>query len=194
MDLLVALPLGLISFPIWVCVAALVRLFLGSPILFSQSRAGYKGVPFQVYKFRSMTNTKDVSGKLLPDEQRLTKFGRFLRATSLDELPQIINVIRGEMSLVGPRPLLLAYVDRYSPEQKRRLDVVPGITGWAQVNGRNAISWEERFALDTWYVDHQNFLIDMKIVLLTLFRVVVPQGITGNGGVMMSEFMGAGDR
>lgn len=194
LDLLVALPLGLISFPIWVCVAALVRLFLGSPVLFSQSRAGLKGVPFQVYKFRSMTNTKDDSGKLLPDEQRLTKFGRFLRATSLDELPQIINIIRGEMSLVGPRPLLLAYVDRYSPEQKRRLDVVPGITGWAQVNGRNAISWEERFALDTWYVDHQNFLIDMKIVLLTLFRVVVPQGITGNGGVMMSEFMGAGDR
>ena len=190
MDLVVSTLLVFLLAPIWIGVAGLVKIFLGSPVLFSQVRAGFKGTPFRVYKFRSMTNATDASDRLLPDEDRLTAFGRFLRSTSLDELPQLINVIRGQMSLVGPRPLLLAYVDRYSREQKRRLDVRPGITGWAQVHGRNAIGWEERFMLDTWYVDHQSLFVDARIILLTALRVLVPTDINANESTTMTEFMG----
>ena len=183
--------MALVTAPIWLVVAVLVHIFLGRPVLFTQARAGLKGTPFRVFKFRSMTNETDTAGNLLSDERRLNKFGRFLRSTSLDELPQLINVIRGKLSVVGPRPLLLAYVDRYSPQQRRRLDVVPGITGWAQVNGRNAIGWEERFSLDTWYVDHQALLVDLRILWLTLVRVISPKGINASGNVTMTEFMGA---
>jgi len=169
----------------------LVRSKLGSPVFFTQLRPGRHGEPFRMVKFRTMTSECDPDGVLLPDDQRLTSFGRFLRASSLDELPELWNVLKGEMSLVGPRPLLLEYLPLYTPEQSRRHEVRPGITGWAQVNGRNAISWDEKFALDVWYVDNQSFLLDIKILLLTVRKVLISDGITAAGEATMSAFTGS---
>jgi len=171
-------------------IALLVWKFHGRPILFRQVRPGYQGQPFTLYKFRTMTDARDAAGRLLSDEQRLTRFGRFLRATSLDELPELFNVLRGEMSLVGPRPLLMQYLERYTPEQARRHEVYPGITGWAQVNGRNALTWEDKFRLDVWYVDHWSLALDVKILLITLWKVLRREGISQPGHVTAEEFMG----
>jgi len=190
-DLTAAL-LGLACiWPLVILLAALVRVFLGGPILFQQRRPGLHGRPFVMYKFRTMTDARAPDGSLLPDEQRLTRFGKFLRSTSLDELPELLNVITGDMSLVGPRPLLMEYLPRYNPIQARRHDVRPGITGWAQVNGRNAISWEEKFALDVWYVDNRHLLLDLRIILLTLFKVFKREGITQGGQATAEKFMGS---
>ncbi|WP_243031841.1 sugar transferase [Thermus altitudinis] len=163
---------------------------MGSPVLFRQVRPGLHGKPFVMYKFRTMTDERDAEGKLLPDEKRLTRFGRFLREYSLDELPEFFNVLKGDMSLVGPRPLLVEYLDRYTPEQARQHEVKPGITGWAQVNGRNALSWEEKFRLDVWYVDNWNVLLDLKILLLTLVKALRREGISAQGHATMPEFKG----
>jgi lipopolysaccharide/colanic/teichoic acid biosynthesis glycosyltransferase len=170
--------------------AVLVRIIHGRPVLFRQQRAGYKGKAFSVIKFRTMNNRTAPDGSLLPDAERLTPFGRFLRASSLDELPELFNVLRGEMSLVGPRPLLVKYLDRYSPEQMRRHNVLPGITGWAQVNGRNALTWEEKFRLDVWYMDHWSFWLDIKIIWLTVWKAVKREGINQEGHATMEEFKG----
>lgn len=176
--------------PILISVLILIRIKLGKPVLFKQQRAGLKGRPFYVYKFRTMTDKRDEHGNLLPDEKRLTKLGRILRKYSLDELPQLWNVIKGDMSLVGPRPLPVEYLPLYTPEQARRHEVRPGITGWAQVNGRNAISWEEKFALDVWYVDHRSFWLDLKILWMTLIKVFKAEGISQPGHATMPEFRG----
>lgn len=176
--------------PLLGAVALLVRLRLGRPVLFRQRRPGLHGKPFMMYKFRTMTDDRDAEGGLLPDGERLTPFGRFLRSTSLDELPELFNVLKGEMSLVGPRPLLMAYLDRYTPHQARRHEVRPGITGWAQINGRNAISWEEKFDLDVWYVNNGTFLLDLRILALTVAKVLRREGISGEGQATMSEFSG----
>lgn len=176
--------------PLLTAIALFVRIKLGSPVLFRQQRPGLHGKPFTLLKFRTMNDARDPDGNLLPDEQRLTPFGQFLRRTSLDELPELFNVLRGEVSLVGPRPLLMRYLDRYTPEQMRRHEVKPGITGWAQVNGRNALSWEEKFALDVWYVDHLSFWLDLKIILLTIWKVLRREGISQDGFATMPEFMG----
>jgi len=183
--------LSIPALPIVLIIAGLVYLFHGPPILFRQSRAGLHGAPFEILKFRSMTNEVDEYGKPLPDADRLTRFGKFLRLTSLDEIPELLNVLRGEMSIVGPRPLHLRYLERYSPEERRRLDVFPGITGWAQVNGRNGITWEERFALDLEYLDQMSFGLDLKILLLTAVRVVAGSGINQAGHATMTEFAGS---
>lgn len=180
--------------PVVITVALLVRTRLGAPILFSQIRPGVNGKPFRMYKFRTMTDARDAAGNLLPDGERLTPFGRWLRASSLDELPELINVLKGEMSLVGPRPLLMDYLPLYSPEQARRHDVKPGITGWAQINGRNAISWNEKFVLDTWYVDHQSLWLDIKILALTVRRVLRREGISAAGEATMPRFEGNAHR
>jgi lipopolysaccharide/colanic/teichoic acid biosynthesis glycosyltransferase len=172
-------------------IAFLVRLKLGSPVFFRQKRPGLDGKPFELLKFRTMADRRDAAGKELPDSDRLTGIGRWLRATSLDELPELWNVIRGDMSLVGPRPLLMEYLPLYSPEQSRRHDVRPGITGWAQINGRNAISWEEKFKLDVWYVDNQSFWLDLKILFFTVFRVFQRSGISAEGEATMPKFTGA---
>lgn len=171
-------------------IALLVRLRMGSPVLFRQQRAGLHGKPFTLIKFRTMRDARDEKGELLPDEIRLTRFGKWLRDTSLDELPELFNVLKGEMSLVGPRPLLLEYLPRYSAEQARRHEVKPGITGWAQVNGRNALSWEEKFRLDVWYVDHWNLWLDMKILLMTVWKVLKREGISAEGSATMPLFTG----
>ena len=176
--------------PLLLVVAILVRLKLGSPVLFIQERPGLRARPFRMVKFRTMTDERGPDGELLPDEKRLTSFGRFLRATSLDEFPEMWNVLIGDMSVVGPRPLLLRYVPRYSPFQARRMEVRPGVTGWAQVNGRNSLSWEEKFALDVWYVDHRSFWLDMKIVVMTFFRVFARTGIDARSGGAVEEFRG----
>lgn len=176
--------------PVLLVLALLIRRKLGSPILFSQIRPGKDGKPFRMIKFRSMTDARDANGNLLPDAERLPPFGRFLRSSSLDELPELWNVVRGDMSLVGPRPLLMEYLPLYSPEQYRRHEVRPGITGWAQVNGRNAIGWEQKFAYDVWYVDNRSFWLDMKILLLTLKKVVVRDGISAAGDATMPVFRG----
>jgi sugar transferase EpsL len=173
-----------------IILAVLVKLKMGSPILFRQKRPGLGGRPFYLFKFRTMGDLYDKQGQLLPDGQRLTSLGQKLRKYSLDELPQLINVVRGELSFVGPRPLLMHYLDRYSPEQARRHEVKPGITGWAQINGRNAISWEEKFEFDVWYVDNRSFWLDLKILWLTLLKVVRAEGISGGDSVTMSEFLG----
>ena len=170
--------------------AWLVRRKLGSPVLFTQVRPGLHGKPFRMVKFRTMTDERDASGNLLPDAQRLTPFGRFLRASSLDELPELWNVLCGEMSLVGPRPLLMEYLPLYSPEQARRHEVRPGITGWAQVNGRNAISWADKFVLDVWYVDHRSLWLDVRILWLTVRKVLVRDGISAAGEATMPRFEG----
>lgn len=176
--------------PLLVVLAVLVRLKLGSPILFCQPRPGLGGKAFVIYKFRTMTDQRDASGNLLPDEQRLPAFGRFLRSTSFDELPELLNVLKGDMSIVGPRPLMMKYMGRYSPEQARRHEVKPGITGWAQINGRNAVSWEDKFKLDVWYVDNWTFWLDMKIIFKSIWMVIAREGITQQGRATMDEFMG----
>jgi sugar transferase EpsL len=176
--------------PLILIIAACVKIFIGSPVLFRQLRPGYKGNPFYIYKFRSMNEIKDAKGDLLPDSERLTGLGRFLRATSLDELPELINVLKGEMSLVGPRPLLMQYQERYSPEQKRRQNVLPGITGWAQINGRNALTWQDKFNLDVWYVDNVSVWLDLKILFLTFWKVLKREGISQPGHATAEEFMG----
>lgn len=180
----------LILSPVFLIIAILVRVKLGSPVFFSQIRPGVGGKPFKMVKFRTMLEATDQDGNPLPDVERLTAFGRLLRSTSLDELPELWNVLKGDMSLVGPRPLLMEYLPLYSPEQFRRHEVRPGITGWAQVNGRNAISWDERFKLDVWYVDNHNFWLDIKILFLTIKKVIVREGISQAGQVTMSKFTG----
>lgn len=190
LDLSCGLCLLLLASPLLVMVGFLVRFFLGHPVLFRQQRPGLRGIPFTLLKFRTMTETRDGGGRLLPDAVRLTPFGRLLRATSLDELPELWNVVRGDMSLVGPRPLLMQYLPRYTPEQSRRHDVRPGLTGWAQVNGRNALSWEEKFELDVWYVDHLSCWLDLKIAVLTPWRLVSREGISAPGQATMAEFRG----
>lgn len=179
--------------PVIFVVSVLIHSKLGSPILFRQTRPGKNGRPFQMVKFRTMLDAVDKAGTLQPDDQRMTPFGSFLRSTSLDELPELWNVLKGDMSLVGPRPLLMEYLPLYSKEQYRRHEVRPGITGWAQINGRNAISWEEKFKLDVWYVDNQSFWLDVKILLLTVKKVLVRDGISGEGEVTMSKFTGTKD-
>jgi len=176
--------------PLLLVVAILVRLKLGSPVLFVQERPGLRARPFRMVKFRTMTDARGPDGELLPDEQRLTAFGRFLRSTTLDEFPEMWNVLLGDMSVVGPRPLLMRYVPRYDAFQARRMEVKPGVTGWAQVNGRNSLTWEEKFALDVWYVDHRSFWLDMKIVVLTFFKVFARTGINSDKAATMEEFRG----
>lgn len=190
-DVTVAAVLLVVLAPLLLLLAVLVALLLGRPVFFVQQRPGRHGRSFQLIKFRTMVDARDASGNLLPDAQRLTRFGRWLRATSLDELPELWNVLKGDMSLVGPRPLLIEYLPLYSPVQARRHEVRPGITGWAQVNGRNDISWEEKFALDVWYVDNQSLLLDLKILLLTMLRVVQRKGISQRGHATAEKFMGS---
>jgi len=180
----------ILLFPLLAIISFKIRQNLGQPILFKQLRPGLAGRPFQMFKFRTMKESCDSNGKLLPDEARLTNFGRFLRSTSLDELPELWNVLKGEMSLVGPRPLLMDYLPLYSPQQARRHEVKPGITGWAQVNGRNTLSWEEKFNLDVWYVDNQSFLIDCKILWQTFLKVLKREGINTTSDAMMPAFKG----
>jgi sugar transferase EpsL len=176
--------------PILLLTAILVHVFLGAPILFKQQRPGYKGRPFFIYKFRSMRDAVDRDGTPLPDSERLTRFGRILRSLSLDELPELFNILRGEMSFVGPRPLLMEYLPLYSPEQARRHDVVPGLTGWAQVNGRNALDWSTRFKLDVWYVDNWSFWLDIKIILMTVWKTISREGINQQGQATVEYFKG----
>lgn len=183
-SLLVLAPFGMVVF-------FAVRILLGSPVFFRQTRPGLHANPFEIIKFRTMTDAQNTEGVLLPDSERLTRFGRFLRTTSLDELPALWNVLKGDMSLVGPRPLLMQYLPRYNKEQFRRHEVRPGITGWAQVNGRNAISWDEKFALDIWYVDNRTVALDLKIILKTIAAVLVRKDISAKGEATMPEFMGA---
>jgi lipopolysaccharide/colanic/teichoic acid biosynthesis glycosyltransferase len=183
--------LGLVVLsPLVGVISCLVRAKLGSPVLFRQQRPGLDGKPFEMLKFRTMLDAVDERGRQLPDEQRLTPFGKMLRSTSLDELPELWNVLMGDMSLVGPRPLLMEYLPLYSPAQARRHEVRPGITGWAQINGRNAISWEEKFALDVWYVDHQSVWLDLKILVLTIRQVMARAGISAEGAATMPHFKG----
>jgi len=189
-DLTLTIPALILLSPVIGLLAGLVRLKLGNPVLFRQQRPGLHGKPFTLYKFRTMTGARDADGNLLPDADRLTPFGRFLRRTSLDELPELLNVLRGDMSLVGPRPLLMEYLDRYTPEQARRHEVRPGITGWAQINGRNALSWEEKFELDVWYVDNLSLWLDLKILVLTIWTVLRREGISQDGYATMPEVMG----
>lgn len=180
----------LIGMPLMLTLSFFIALNLGLPIVFKQARPGFNAKPFNMFKFRTMKQTYGNDGNLLPDDQRMTSFGKFLRSTSLDELPGLWNVLKGDMSLVGPRPLLMEYLPLYNVDQMRRHDVKPGITGWAQVNGRNAISWEDKFKLDVWYVDNQSLLLDLKILLLTVKKVLIRDGITGDGEVTMSKFTG----
>lgn len=191
LDVALTLAAAPLLVPVGLGVALLVRRKLGSPVLFRQTRPGLHGRPFTMLKFRTMTDARGPDGALLPDAERLTPFGRFLRSTSLDELPELLNVVKGEMSLVGPRPLLMQYLDRYTPEQARRHDAKPGVTGWAQVNGRNATTWDERFAQDVWYVEHQSLALDLKILVQTVLKVVRRDGIAADGHVTMPEFTGA---
>lgn len=180
--------------PILAVTAYKVKKNLGSPVLFRQTRPGLNGEPFEMLKFRTMLDAYDENGNLLPNEQRHTEFGNFLRSISLDELPELWNVLKGDMSLVGPRPLLMDYLPLYNEDQARRHKVRPGVTGWAQVNGRNAISWEEKFKLDTWYVDNQSLLLDLKIILLTLKKVVIKEGVNASETVTMTRFTGSSDQ
>jgi sugar transferase EpsL len=190
LDLAVSMVVLVLLAPVLMVTAVLVRARLGSPVIFRQRRPGRDGRPFQMWKFRTMTDARDARGNLLPDEQRLTRFGQLLRSTSLDELPELWNVLRGEMSLVGPRPLLMEYLDRYTPEQARRHEVRPGITGWAQVNGRNSLSWEEKFEHDVWYVENQSLMLDLKILWKTLVSVVRREGINQQGQATVEYFQG----
>ena len=190
-DKTLALFLIILFSPIYIVVSLLIFFKMGSPILFRQKRPGYKEKIFGIYKFRTMTNEKDEFGNLLPDDKRLVGIGKFIRSTSLDELPQLFNVLKGEMSFVGPRPLLEEYLPLYNEKQKRRHDVKPGITGWAQVNGRNAISWEQKFDYDVWYVDNQSFLLDIKILWLTFLKVVKRSDISSSTSSTMEKFTGS---
>ena len=189
-DFIISLLLLLVCLPIIFVLSVLVYFKLGSPILFRQARPGMQGKSFIMYKFRSMTSEKDENGELLPDSKRLTRFGKFLRSTSLDELPELINVLKGEMSLVGPRPLLTHYLELYSPEQARRHDVKPGITGLAQINGRNNLGWQDRFEMDVWYVDNLSFMLDLRIVFKTIYRVVSRDNVAQNGQATVEYFKG----
>ncbi len=190
LDVVLTLLALILLLPLLILTALLIRLKFGWPILFRQQRPGRHGRPFTICKFRTMTYARDDSGNLLPDAQRLPPFGQFLRSTSLDELPELINVLKGEMSLVGPRPLLMKYLDRYTPEQMRRHEVCPGITGWAQIGGRNGLTWEQKFALDVWYVDNQSFWLDIKIIGLSVWKTLKREGINQSGHATMEEFEG----
>ncbi|MFC5589106.1 sugar transferase [Sporosarcina soli] len=189
-DVIVSSLLLVVLSPLILIIIIFIKSKLGSPVLFKQKRPGLNGKIFEIYKFRTMTNDVDENGHLLPNEMRLTEFGKLVRKTSLDELPQLFNVVKGDISLVGPRPLLVDYLKLYTPEQARRHDVRPGITGWAQVNGRNAISWKEKFEHDVWYVDNQSFLLDMKILLLTVKKVFKSEGINTTSNKMVERFTG----
>jgi sugar transferase EpsL len=193
LDLCLTIPGLLILSPIMLIISILVWLKHGRPILFVQTRPGFMGKPFKLYKFRTMIDLVDENRIMLDDAKRLTTLGQFLRSMSLDELPELFNVLRGEMSLVGPRPLLMQYLDRYSPEQFRRHLVLPGITGWAQINGRNAITWQDKFHLDVWYVDHWSIALDVKIIVLTFWKVLTREGIDQPGYVSAEEFLGNSD-
>lgn len=190
-DLILTVPAIIIFLPVYAVAALCVRVLIGSPVIFSQNRPGFSGKPFKLYKFRTMINAQRMNGELLSDLERLTSLGRFLRLTSLDELPELFNVLKGDMSLVGPRPLLTQYLKRYTPEQARRHEVKPGITGWAQINGRNSITWEEKFKLDVWYVDHQSLRLDIKIMVLTLYKVFKREGINQSAEITMEPFKGS---
>jgi lipopolysaccharide/colanic/teichoic acid biosynthesis glycosyltransferase len=192
-DFLSSLAAIVVLSPVILALAAVVRVRLGSPVLFNQVRPGLDAEPFKMVKFRTMSDEQDADGMSLPDEERLSRLGHFLRATSLDELPELWNVLRGDMSLVGPRPLLMEYLDLYTPEQARRHTVRPGITGWAQVNGRNALTWSEKFELDLWYVDNRSFWLDLKILWLTLVKVLSREGISHEGHATMEPFRGTQD-
>ena len=187
-DLFLAGCSAIVLSPLILFICVILGTEIGKQIFFRQDRPGYKGKPFKMYKFRTMTDRKDQKRQLLPDNERLTRIGRFLRSASLDELPELINVLKGDMSIVGPRPLLMQYLDRYSPEQARRHEVKPGITGWAQVNGRNAITWEDKFKLDVWYVDNQSLWLDLKIIGMTVLKVLKREGISQPGKATMEEF------
>ena len=190
-DLCLSLVLTILFLPFMLLISGLIIISMGMSAVFMQTRPGLHGKPFRIYKFRTMKDVKDPTGILLPDNVRLTALGKLLRKYSLDELPQLINVLRGNLSFVGPRPLLMEYLPRYTPEQARRHEIKPGITGWAQVNGRNTISWEEKFKLDVWYVDHQSFSLDMKILWMTCLRVLKREGISADGHATMPEFTGS---
>jgi lipopolysaccharide/colanic/teichoic acid biosynthesis glycosyltransferase len=190
MDIGVAAAGLILLLPLFGLLACLIRLSMGKPILYRHARPGFREKIFTLYKFRTMTEERDAEGRLLPDQERLTKIGNIIRSLSLDELPQLWNVLKGDLSLVGPRPLLIEYLPRYTPEQRRRHEAKPGITGWAQVNGRNAIGWEEKFALDVWYVDHWSLGLDLKILALTAWKVVKREGISEQGQATMRPFMG----
>jgi sugar transferase EpsL len=191
LDLLLVVPGYMLLLPLMAALAVSIRLTMGAPVFFRQQRSGFHGRPFTLLKFRTMTNARASDGGFLPDGDRLTRLGRFLRRTSLDELPTLINVLKGEMSLVGPRPLITDYLGRYSPEQMRRHEVKPGITGWNQINGRNALSWEKKFALDVWYVENWSFWLDLKILAVTAWKVLTGHGVTAPGNATMPEFMGS---
>jgi lipopolysaccharide/colanic/teichoic acid biosynthesis glycosyltransferase len=193
LDLIIAIPASLILLPVMAVLAVVIWISDGWPVVFSQERPGLGGKIFRIHKFRTMRDLFGPDGKALPDAQRVSRLGRFLRSFSLDELPELYNILRGEMSLVGPRPLLTAYLPRYSPEQARRHEVLPGLTGWAQIHGRNILSWEERFKHDVWYVDHRSVWLDIKIIYLTAWKVLRREGISQPGQVTMSEFMGSGE-
>lgn len=190
-DLLLTIPGFLVISPFLLILAVMVRMLNGSPVLFTQLRVGRDGKSFRLLKFRTMSDKRDIHGNLLPDNERMTSFGRFLRSSSLDEFPQLINVLKGEMSLVGPRPLVMEYLPLYSPEQNRRHEVRPGMTGWAQVNGRNALSWNEKFKLDVWYVDNHSLLLDIKILWITFVKVFRRVGISHEGHATMEAFRGS---
>ena len=189
-DILFSLLVLTMLSPVFLIVALLVRINLGSPILFTQERVGLNNKIFKMYKFRTMKDGKDKNGNLLPDSERLTKFGKILRSTSLDELPEFINILKGDMSIIGPRPLLIEYLPLYSNEQIKRHNVLPGLTGWAQINGRNAISWREKFKLDVWYVENWSIKLDIKIFFLTIYKVFKREGISQEGEVTMTKFNG----
>ncbi len=189
-DILVSFSVLLLSAPLLLLLALLIRTQLGSPVLFSQLRPGLKGKSFNMVKFRSMTDERDDAGELLSDAQRLTRFGMVLRATSLDELPELWNVLKGDMSIVGPRPLMMEYLPFYSPEQARRHDMLPGVTGLAQISGRNALTWEKKFELDVWYIDNYSFWLDIKILLATVKKVLIPEGVSPDGHATMPKFTG----
>jgi lipopolysaccharide/colanic/teichoic acid biosynthesis glycosyltransferase len=192
LDLVLTLPGLIVISPLLAVIAMLIRVRLGRPVFFRQVRPGLRSEPFLVYKFRTMSDLRTADGRLLPDQVRLTGLGRFLRSFSLDELPELFNVLKGEMSLVGPRPLLMEYLSRYTPEQARRHDVLPGITGWAQINGRNALTWEQKFAHDVWYVDHRSMALDVRILAQTLVKTVLREGISQPGHATAEEFKGMG--
>ncbi|MCI0709835.1 MAG: sugar transferase [Chloroflexi bacterium] len=191
LDLMLAVPTLIILSPLMGMIWVVVRWKMGTPVVFKQERPGLNGRPFTMYKFRTMTNERDANGNLLPDEQRLILTGKILRVFSLDELPELFNVVKGNMSLVGPRPLLMRYLPRYNEHQQRRHDVLPGITGWAQINGRNTISWEEKFDLDVWYVEHASLWLDIKILLLTVWKVIRREGVSSETHATMEEFFGS---
>jgi len=192
-DIILIILAIIILLPVYAIIALCVLVLIGSPVMFSQNRPGLGGKPFKLFKFRTMTEARGKDGELLPDAERLTRFGRLLRGMSLDELPELFNVLKGDMSLVGPRPLLMQYLERYTPEQTRRHEVKPGITGWAQVNGRNSITWEEKFKLDVWYVDNRSLLLDIKIIFMTIWKIFKREGISQQGQATMEEFRGSGN-